>query len=321
MSVALSVVVPAYNAEEYLESCIQSIMSGVYTDFEVLLIDDGSTDRTAALCDSLQQKYPQIKVFHTENQGLPSARNLGIESAEGRYIGFVDADDLVSQNMFKTLVYAMEPDIQLVACQYQRCFRSSVHFNDEESLQCQIADQAGTAEQILRGAYGPYVWNKLYRKEILDANNIRFLADCQGAEDQFFNAAYLQHCAKTAFLNQKLYCYITTDGSITSTFRTSKTVNSCYISLPRSWRFTAEIMENISEELMEWSQAKASMFYQTVLRKVRHPDVAYIQETINYVKQNRTALLHYRWGYKYYLSALLLDVSDRLWALVFRRGV
>ncbi len=80
-------------------------------------------------------------------------------------------------------------------------------------------------------------------------------------------------------------------------------------------------MENISEELMEWSQAKASMFYQTVLRKVRHPDVAYIQETINYVKQHRTALLHYRWGYKYYLSALLLDVSDRLWALVFRRGV
>ena len=321
MGVVLSVVVPVYNAEEYLGPCIQSIMSGIYSDFEILLIDDGSTDGTAALCNSLQQKYPQVKVFHTENQGVPSARNLGIKSAEGQYIGFVDADDLVSPNMFKTLVCAMESDIQLVACQYQRCFRSFAHFGDEESLQCLIADQAGTAEQILRGAYGPYVWNKLYRKEILDANNIRFLPDCQGAEDQFFNAAYLQYCTKATFLNQRLYCYITNDGSITSTFRTSKAVSNYYISLPRSWRFTAEVMENISEELMKWSQAKASMFYQTVLRKVHQPDVAYIQETISYVRHHRAALLHYRWGYRYYLSALLLDVSDRLWAIVFRRGV
>lgn len=299
-----------------------SIIGGSYHCFEIILIDDGSTDGTYELCNSLQEKYTEIRAFHTENHGLPSARNLGIEKASGQYIGFVDADDLVSPAMFDALVGSMKPDIQLAACLFQRCFRNSTAITaDEESLQCEITDQLGAAERTIRGAYGTYVWNKLYRKDILNAHNIHFPPDSQGAEDDFFNAAYLKHCTKAAFLNQKLYCYITTDGSITSTFRASRTVRNYYVSIPRSWRYTSEAMTDISADLSFWAQARATMFYQTVLRKIEKPDRQYIREAVAYVKQNKATLLHYKWGFKYYLSAIILSISYPLWAKIFRRGL
>lgn len=124
MSVALSVIVPAYNAEQYLESCVASIMASSYWDFEMLMIDDGSTDGTGVLCNQLQQLYGNVKVFHTRNRRLPCARNLGIDQAAGRYIGFVDADDLVSADMFERLVGAMGADTQLSTCRFRRCGRA-----------------------------------------------------------------------------------------------------------------------------------------------------------------------------------------------------
>lgn len=319
MSVALSVIVPAFNAIDYLEDCITSIIGGSYRNFEIILIDDGSTDGTSELCDSLKEKYAEIRVFHTENHGISSARNLGLENAAGKFIGFVDSDDTVSPNMFEALVHAMISGVQLAACQFVRCVRNVVPNADTEPLQYITTNQVGAAAHILRGSYGPYVWNKLYRKDILDANSIRFLINSQGAEDQFFNASYLQYCEKATFLNQKMYNYITTGGSITSTFRTSRTVSNSYISLPKSWRYTAEVMADISPDLRVWAQARATMFYQTVLRKIENPDKQYVGEAIEYVKQNKATLLHYKWGFKYYLSAIVLSASYPLWAKIFRR--
>lgn len=321
MSVILSIIVPAFNAVAYLEDCINSIIGGSCRNYEIILIDDGSTDGTAELCDLLQKKHVEIRVLHTENRGLPSARNLGLENAAGQYIGFVDSDDLISPNMFEMLVDSMTSGVQLAACQFVRCTRNDIPTIGTEPLQCTTTDQAGAAEHILRGSYGPYVWNKLYRKDILDTNNIRFLPNSQGSEDQFFNAAYLQYCKNAIFLSQKMYYYVTTGGSITSSFRTSRIVRNFYISLPKSWQYTAEVMEDISPDLRIWAQARATMFYQTVLRKIEKPDRQYIREAVAYVKQNKATLLHYKWGFKYYLSAIILSISYPLWAKIFRRGL
>lgn len=322
LGVMVSIIVPAFNAIAYLEDCIMSIVCGIYRSFEIILIDDGSTDGTGELCDALQRSHGEIRVFHTENRGLPSARNLGIEKASGQYIGFVDADDQVLPAMFDALVGAMNPDVQLAACRFQRCARNSVVPSaDKAPLRHEVTNQLGAAEHMVRGAYGLYVWNKLYRKDILDANGIRFLPDAQGAEDDFFNAAYLRYCTKAVFLNQKLYRYITTDGSITSAFRSNRIVSSCYVSIPRSWRYTAEVMAEISADLRIWAQACTAMFYQTVLRKLEQPDEEFIREAVDYVRANKSALRRYRWGWKYYLSALCLSISYPLWAKIFRRGL
>ncbi|MDY4220112.1 MAG: glycosyltransferase [Candidatus Faecousia sp.] len=321
MAVTLSIIIPAYNAVSYLEDCIESVMSGTYQDFEILLIDDGSVDGTGSLCDRLAEKYSVIQVFHTPNRGLSNARNLGIDHASGQYIGFVDADDVIAPNMFEALVHCMEPDVDMTACRFQRCKREALEVT-VPSITCQtITNQAETAQKILTGGYGPNIWNKLFKAEVLNQNEIRFRKGCRAMEDMYFTTEYLIYCRKAVFLDAQLYYYITTDGSITSTFRDNRVVGSVYVDLPRSWRFCTEVVEPFSHELGTQSRARTVMFYQTVLRKLENPDNQYIKETVAYVKKNKTALLHYKWGLKYYLSAIVLSISYPLWAKIFRRGL
>ncbi len=321
MAVSLSIIIPAYNVVSYLEDCIESIMAGTYQDFEILLIDDGSVDGTGSLCDRLAEKYSVIQVFHTTNSGLANARNLGIDHASGQYVGFVDADDVIAPNMFEALVYCMGPDIDMTACRFRRCRREELDATEIPITHQTITNQTDTAQKVMTGGYGQYVWNKLYKAEVIEKNEIRFRKDCRAMEDMYFIMDYLIHCRKAVFLDEQLYYYITTDGSITSTFRDNRMVGSVYLDLPRSWRFCTEVMESFSHELGNQARARTVMFYQTVLRKLEKPDTQYIDETIAYVKKNKSALLHYKWGYKYYLSGLVLSISYPLWSKIFRRGL
>lgn len=103
----ISVIIPIYNIKEYLERCVLSVCNQTYDNLEIILVDDGSTDGTAQLCDELAKRDGRIKVFHKENGGSSTARNLGIENATGLYYGFVDSDDYVSENMYEVLVHAI----------------------------------------------------------------------------------------------------------------------------------------------------------------------------------------------------------------------
>lgn len=321
MAVTLSIIIPVYNVVSYLEDCIESVMAGTFQDFELLLIDDGSVDGTGSLCDNLAEKYPAIKVFHIPNRGVSHARNVGIDHASGQYIGFVDADDVIAPNMFEALVNCMGPDIDMTACRFRRCRREALDVTESPVANQTVTNQAETAQKILTGGYGPNIWNKLFKTEVLNQNEIRFRKDCRAMEDMYFTTEYLIYCKKAVFLDAQLYYYITTDRSITSTFRDNRMVGSVYMDLPRSWRFCSEVLESFSPELRNQARARTVMFYQTVLRKLEKPDSQYIDETIAYVKKNKSALLHYRWGLKYYLSALVLSVSYPLWAKIFRRGL
>ena len=104
----ISVIVPVYNVEQYLPHCIDSILTQTFTDFEVLLIDDGSTDNSGRICDEYAKKDNRIRVFHKENGGVSSARNVGLDNAEGEFLGFVDGDDILSPVYLMILLKALE---------------------------------------------------------------------------------------------------------------------------------------------------------------------------------------------------------------------
>lgn len=315
----LSVIIPAYNTAKYIEECVDSVISGTYRDLEVLLVDDGSTDGTGRLCDRLAEKYSSIRVFHTNNRGLSEARNLGIEHATGQYIGFVDSDDVVAPNMFQTMVRYLTSDVQLVVCRYLRYQEDDVKLIGKQANSINVVNQAGAMERLIQNEYGPFVWNKLFSKKILDTKHIRFPKDRRICEDLFFTWEYIKHCKKAVFIEDSLYFYIMHNGSIMNTFRQSRTVDRRYVDLPRGWRYCAETVEEFSPELMNIPKARAAMFYQTVLRKLENPEIEYIEEAITYVKQNKAALCRYRWGWKYYLSAIVLCMSYSCWAEIFRK--
>lgn len=318
--VKLSLIVPAYNVAPYLQACISSIVANSFQNYELLLIDDGSTDETGLICDKLAQEYDKITVFHTDNRGVCSARNLGLEHAVGEYIGFVDADDLVAPRILEALVGAMDMDVdvQLAACSFTRCTRDHAETHSDYRGAKTICTGRSIAEKILCGGYGVNVWNKLFRQEYLKKYNIRFRPDCACAEDQYFTMDYLRHCRKAVFLDSALYFYIMNPGSIMNSFRESSFVNSKYVDLPRSWRYTAEAFPP-SDELAVYSRSRAVMFYQTVLRKLEAPDPVYIEEAVSYVRKYKSVLRRYRWGWKYYLSAIILSIDYKFWASICRK--
>ena len=160
----ISIIVPVYKVEPYLRQCVDSILNQTYRDIEVLLIDDGSPDRCGEICDEYARKDQRIRVFHTENKGLSTARNLGLKEAKGEYIGFVDSDDWIEPDMYEVLLRKMqetEADIGVCGLWYEHKNRREVAkdvvdrvFADEESIKALVFNHIKN-----------YVWNKLYRRD------------------------------------------------------------------------------------------------------------------------------------------------------------
>ena len=174
----ISVIIPVYNVAPYLAACLDSVVSQTYRNLEILLIDDGSTDKSGAICDEYATKDLRIKVVHQANGGVSAARNKGLEIAQGEYIGFVDPDDLTLPQMYETLLDFLRRDkADVSACRYQR-------FYPDGSIQAfQFPQDVGfiydTPEQWLRSFIKWFnihssVWNKLFTKKLLQKRKISF---------------------------------------------------------------------------------------------------------------------------------------------------
>lgn len=216
----VSIILPVYNGEKYLRECIDSILASTYQNLEVILIDDGSTDRSGPICDEYAEKDSRIKVIHQENKGLISARNCGLSISNGAYIAFVDADDQVSPVFYEEMVSAMETEhADFVACEYRHSKEDVVPCiapNERNNVSVQTFDEylaiLTCAPSIREVTWtGPYVWNKLYRKENIKE---QFNKECLMCEDLRFNYDYLSSCAKMTVLPFGLYFYRIHDESI-----------------------------------------------------------------------------------------------------------
>lgn len=144
----VTVIVPVYNVEPYLNKCVDSILAQTYRNIEVILIDDGSTDGCGEICDSYKERDERVKVFHTENRGLSAARNLGIQNADGEFIYFIDSDDWIDDNLLKTAVEKIGGSNVLCFCQ------------DEGEYSGLVALKA-----LINGKIGYSVWSKVFRKD------------------------------------------------------------------------------------------------------------------------------------------------------------
>lgn len=210
----ISIIVPVYNVEDYLERCVNSILNQTYSDFEILLIDDGSTDSSSKLCDILSMKDRRIKPFHKNNGGLGSARNYGIDHADGKYVCFVDSDDEVEKEYLFSLYTAMKDcDADLGVCGY---YYSSGKYHQPYCLE----DKVITAKELLeRFACGDsafyFSWNKLYKRELIQDMNARF-SDRHCAEDMLFNSYFYRNVSHAVLIQKPLYIYYVNSGSLSN---------------------------------------------------------------------------------------------------------
>ena len=196
----ISVIVPVYNVEKYIRKCLDSIVNQTYRDLEIILVDDGSTDASGAICDEYAEKDIRIKVIHKENGGQSSARNLGLDIATGEYIGFVDSDDTIELETYHLLVSSMQGN-DIVICGHNVVYEEKTETccREESAL-----DNAGLWSEVF-GRLNNAVWNKLYRRELL--KGIYFDARFAHGEDLLFNLHYLKVARNGCVLNRALYNY------------------------------------------------------------------------------------------------------------------
>lgn len=215
MKPVVSIIIPVYNVpEKYLRECIESVMEQTLKEIEIILVDDGSPDNCGAICDEYASKDSRIKVFHKENGGVSSARNLGLDNATGKYIMFVDADDRIEQNAVDILLsYRESTNADLVICGYYHDDEKVYYKGKSVKFLPKI-----TAAQAIAGKYKyvlGYLWNKLFSKEIIDNAKIRFDEAIAICEDSLFCQKYVANCNKIVCVNELLYHYETNKNSAT----------------------------------------------------------------------------------------------------------
>lgn len=209
----ISIIVPIYNMEMYLEECLDSIKNQTYSKWECILVDDGSSDRSPEICDEFARKDSRFKVIHKENGGLSSARNAALAIAEGTYIGFVDADDWIEPEMFQrlyTIIIEHNADIAQVGFWKEyRKRRSIKHL----TLTVKTIDGEKAMQDIGYDRLPNYVWNKLHRRSIITCG----FPEGRNFEDIFVYGEWLKNISKMVLDPTLLYHYRMRKGSIIHT--------------------------------------------------------------------------------------------------------
>lgn len=203
--VKISVIVPVYNAETYLRRCVDSILAQTFTDFELLLVDDGSTDASGKICDEYASADARVRVFHKPNGGVSSARNLGLDNARGEWIAFADSDDYVDCNWLDSMAPSTDKDCDLSCCGFHLHNGTDVAVTNKGiNFRGSNADLVDKLSQI--GMIG-VLWNKLFRRSIIIENGLRLDERFIYREDEEFFFRYLVFCKECTSAETPTYHY------------------------------------------------------------------------------------------------------------------
>lgn len=215
----VSIIVPVYNAQKCIAQCIESILSQTYQNFELIIMNDGSKDDSGKICDEYATKDPRVKVIHKENSGVSDTRNQALALARGEYLQFVDADDWLAINATETLVSAIiENDCELVISDFYRVVDNKVSSKGSIDYEGILSLKEFALHLMERPAdfYYGVLWNKLFKKSIIDEYQLNMDPKISWCEDFIFNLRYLAHTNHIYVLQVPIYYYVKTKNSLVS---------------------------------------------------------------------------------------------------------
>lgn len=222
----ISVIVPVYNVEKYLPTCLDSLIGQTYRNLEIILVDDGATDGSGRICDEYARKDPRIRVIHQANAGVAMARNAGLACATGAYVSFADSDDWLEKNAYRVLYHGLKK--YGAQCSVGRC----VHVTDDDGKltygkrqKCPIRCDTSREAMKLVLLNGSAVWNRLFKAEIFET--IRFRKGRVNDDEAAALYAY-ERCEKIVFLNRYTYFYRLRKNSITTAAFSLKNLDFYY---------------------------------------------------------------------------------------------
>ena len=249
----ISIIVPVYRVELYLDECISSLVDQTYRNLEIILVDDGSPDNCPAMCDAWAERDSRIKVIHKKNGGVSEARNAGLSSSTGEWLVFIDSDDVVSKYLVEALYKEHTGSGCLVVTDFIR-FEGKIPPDDTKPSSVQSIESKALVQA--RGGY--YVWGALYNRSLINHLALRFDESLSNLEDVMWNGIYLRYVNSVRCIKTPLYYYRVNPASITS---------SC---IDRKWQVSSWI--SVRTAFLNWFSNKTLSAQQKdeVLKMYRH---------------------------------------------------
>lgn len=252
----VSIIVPVYNVAPYLEQCVESIRTQSYSNFQCFLVDDGSTDGSAALCDRAAAADSRFIALHKSNSGVSDARNQAMDLAEGKYLQFADGDDWLAPDATETFVRAAEiTGCDLVIAHFYRV-AGERQARRGHIKTGGVMTRREFAEQMVKAPANYYygvLWNKLYRRSIVESRGLRFEREVAWGEDFLFNLEYIRSVRLVAAVPRPLYYYIKRPGSLVSTQATLRRT----IEMKRT---TFDYYKDLYQDLDLYDEQKAKVY-------------------------------------------------------------
>lgn len=279
----VSIIVPIYNVEQYIQECVESLINQTYYDLEIILINDGSTDSSGELCDEFSEKDNRIRVVHQKNAGAANAKNKGLDMAIGEYITFIDSDDVVEVNWIQMMVQEMESeDVEIVECKMDLLLKNRVEAVNDYYDDKKIFTSEEYLAQYLNRWTSSLFWNKLFKREL--TKNIRFKKERRCIDDEFYTYKVISNAKKISRIDDVLYHYRQRKSSVVRT-------------KSNQFQITDDALEVLIERY-EWIKARYPMLRRIYLNH----DMDFL---LYYSKQgffNKKLIKKYRKIAYYYLS-------------------
>lgn len=276
----ISIIVPVYKVEKYLRKCVDSILAQTFTDFEVILVDDGSPDNSGKICDEYAEKDSRVRVLHKANGGLSSARNAGIEIAKGKYLGFVDSDDYIAEDMYELLynnILKENADMSI-------CGIYDVYEGKEPIVKPTIEKVVSADEALLLILQGNIISvhavNKLYKRELF--SKVRY-PEGKYHEDSFIIVDLLEQCQKVAIDSKQKYYYYHRLGSINT-----ETFSEKQFEFIEAWEANEQKLKGKNQEIRTAAHQRVCFANFLVLDKIVAADAMDLPEMKTIVKYLRS---------------------------------
>lgn len=272
----ISVIVPVYKVENYLDKCIFSIVQQTYTNLEIILVDDGSPDRSGEICDKWAAKDRRIQVIHQENSGSGAARNVALDIAKGDLVAFVDSDDYLAPDMFEYLYGLLKQGAEIAECGHVDVFDDQTVFSCTDTAVRTYTVQEAMAEHIHDRIFRQLIWNKLYRREVID--DIRFPVD-KKIDDEFFTYQVLGNAQNLIRSNKICYAYRQQEASVMHSMGSQKRLQAVEAKVQRH-----NYIEKSFPDLKALSLKNLwfTCIYQGQL-SLRETDLAQARQTLQYL--------------------------------------
>lgn len=300
----ISVIVPIYKVEQYLDRCIESLVNQTYKNLEIVLVDDGSPDHCPKMCDEWAEKDSRIKVIHKANGGLSDARNAGMKIAAGEYISFVDSDDWTHKDFYKVLMQVMsEQDADIVSCGIKRVYSEQDDCNIAE-YSIEVFDRTQAMEAVLEEKIPVPVWCKLYKSEVIK-NELFDVGKYH--EDVFWTYRAYGHASSSAIINADMYYYFQRATGIMGERFSEKRLDALE-AMELLCRYIEKNFPELSELALNKYMGLCMYLYQTVIREKNIKDKKALTEAI--LKKVKRESDRYK-------ASAKLNIKDRFWLKLF----